>query len=275
MFALSSQKDQILVKLGGKISFAVITELERSFKATNWSGVRTVALDFYQVLTLEFTTYPYFVRMKSYLNAQGIEMTGVRISPSITQQIRSAGLAEVFSATLNQTAANPISSDRRSERQSFIEVKILNICIDQVIKYSNLNLNLLVKNSKAFLKKEPLFEGIGVVGLAPLNSADFYGVMRIIFPMDWVGRLSTWCLNSPAEGLTDEVLVLIEDFVMDLLGEVRSCLQKSGLDVFGGIPSTMIGIPAGWMGEGTREVTLVVPLECEVGRFFLEIALAV
>jgi anti-anti-sigma regulatory factor/CheY-specific phosphatase CheX len=251
-------------------------------------------IDFSAVIFLQVSTYPLFAKIRNKLRALQIDFRIINASAEVRRQTKFGGVENLFyfhsdspKGNLDQagamgietqvgghgSGAGPKASAAPRVPPKTLDVKIINSFIEAAVVTSSMAFKLNTIPAKPFLKTGDLFEGPGVFGIMSMESPNMKGMIRIAMPAKFVTQLTAKSLNRPEEAeVSDDALELIEEGISQLFLESRGRLTSLGVNLRQSMASAMVG-QIHSDGNSSRDTTLVLPMDSELNRFFIEIVI--
>ena len=106
-----------------------------------------------------------------------------------------------------------------------------------------------------------------------MNSDKFRGAVRLSMAESFVLNLSKAHQQSTSDGsIPDATLATIEAGLKTLFAVAKSRLAAIGIVVSQALPNLFVGTVMS--RTGSRETVLVLPVDCQLGQFFIEVITA-
>jgi len=243
----------------------------RDFKDT---AIQSIQFQFSGCMEIAPAAYPGFGRVKIELNRQGLSYQSSGMSARLISQLQSDGVFGLFRHAQQPSALVRPGAATASSGRKLHDVQYLNMMIEELLRALH-TINVEAKVSKPFIKKAPVFEGVGVVGVLALSAAELRGSICLCVPERFAVLLRQGLLGVPMvdSEADDEALELLEDLTAAFFDAIRARFLTTGLSLAHAVPSVLVGRPSGIL-QTLSTTTLVIPFTSNYGDVFLEVVLA-
>jgi len=232
-------------------------------------SVKQIVFDFKSCRQIHLNVYPIFGRIKMEFNRQGLQYHSVGMEERLTSRLASDGVNGLFAIKRGSAASG--SSAAGGPRPSF-SVENLNLMIEQLGRALRSS-NVEAQCGKPFLKAQPVFQGVGVIGIMPLSSPQMKGTIRVSAPQEFAILLHKDLFGQDVTEASDEAIEILEEITAVFFMYLREKLKDKGIELMNAAPSVLVGLPANVQQTETAQ-TMVLPFTSNYGSIFLEVVLA-
>ncbi len=246
----------------------------RDFKGP---GVHSIVFDFGACKQIALNVYPVFGRIKVELGRLGVQYWSVGMEDRVYARIASDGVNGLFALkkTLSGTtvaSAGQVGRTPPSTIKMLYSAENLNLMVEELI-HALRSSNVEAQCGKPFLKKDPVFQGVGVIGIMPLATADFKGTIRVSAPQEFAIKLHKDLFGQDVTEASDEAIEILEEITAVFFMYLKEKLKLKGIELMNAAPSVLVGLPANVQQTETAQ-TMVLPFTSNFGNIFLEVVLA-
>jgi chemotaxis protein CheX len=200
------------------------------------------------------------------------ENGGVRLfgmPPKVIADLRNRGLDYVLPMNKSFKGAL-LASGLESPKP--LDTAVINPFIAATLKTLEVQAKLKAKFEKPYLKKDDETENLGdVSGIIPLKAETFEGTLTVSLSETVFARLYETMLDEKLTQITRETVDLVGELSNIIMGQAKVELNSSGYDIQMARPTCVWGKDH-QMKQLEASTCIVIPFECEVGRFYLEIS---
>ncbi len=225
--------------------------------------------DFGTVVEFDKQGYALFKKFKQDAQISKRPVFSINVKKEIKAQFSKDGVDLLFNiCDTPATAFKNLGIEIKVAKK--IDVTVINALIEIVGAEVKKSMQMDVTRGTPFLKKSMAFEGAGIIAIILLSGPSVNGLVRLLMPEDFTIGLHRHIYGDAVSIISDEVVNYMNNFTAEIFKNIRSKLFEGDIDVGEAFPSIFVGKPSEIVTP-RQEVSIVVPFEVSVGKFFLEV----
>lgn len=228
-------------------------------------------LDFANVTALKSSAYRPFVVYSQTLKQNDKHLFCINFPEKLLPQIRQDGLTSVFVPV--KTIEEAKAKVKPTGGKSLFDVEFVNPFIAGTKKVLETQVGLKLVPGKPVIKKAgEIIYPFEIAGVISLSAKEFTGTISICFRQPVFLALYEKMVGEKHESITLETQDAAGELLNMIFGHAKTVLNdQKGYTLEKAIPTIMVGKDMR-MQTKTKNPSVIVPFESEVGQFHLEIS---
>ncbi len=270
------RNEALIIKFPGVVDANSKDDLEKNIKMWQIKELKLFVLDLKNTVDFDRNLYKIIIDFKNNLEKVGKYMATISVSNRLKNSITSEGMASAFNmvGTLGEAyklAGILVASPKKIK----LDTNFINPFITGTMTTFETQVGLSIKPGKPAVKKtgEKFMDNIALAGIINLTCKDFTGTISIAFPEKVFLGVYNTMLDENIEVLDDEVKDGAGELLNIIYGQAKQELNRQGYQLEKAIPTILAGDNIQIHG-GKQSPAICLPFESKVGRFYLEVAVA-
>jgi CheY-specific phosphatase CheX/anti-anti-sigma regulatory factor len=233
------------------------------------NNVAGYIFDFNGVTAFDKQGYALFKKFKQDAQASKRPVFSTNVSKEMKTLFVKDGVDLLFNICESTTAAfKNLGIDVAPSKK--IDVSVINVLIEIVGSEIKKSVQMDVTRGTPYIKKEVAFEGQGLIGIISLSGPSVRGLVRLLIPEAFGVNLHKHMYGEATDKISDEIVNYVDEFTTQIFTRIKLKLSEGGIEVGEAFPSIFVGKPSDIVSS-RQEVSIIVPFEAAVGKFYLEV----
>ena len=247
-------------------------EFTRQSKAWMMTPVDIYIFDFSSTQKIGRAFYPAFLQLKRTLQSNEKVIFSLGLSTALKEQLYAAGLLGAFAPVRSVTEAEEKAQGPRPDSKPApqkMDVNLLAAFVSGAKKAFEVQCNTPIELKNPHIKKESL-ASMALGSLVTLVSPKFRGTVALLFPKEVFLKIYGNLFDEEPKEITSDMEDAAAEVLNIVYGQAKTELNEKGYDLPRAFPQVLTGEQI--QRQATRlEKTMVLPLTCTAGMFYIEI----